>query len=88
MLLNMMLLKRLIIIRVKSKVDGIDTSAFVTRTKFTADTNALDDKIVLFYSFSHKKKIIQTIIQTSMFYKTRTCRRLTILSSCPTLKVT
>ena len=29
----------------KSKVDGIDTSAFVTRTKFTADTNALDDKI-------------------------------------------
>ena len=29
----------------KTKVDGIDTSAFVTRTKFTADTNALDDKI-------------------------------------------
>ena len=29
----------------KSKVDGIDTSAFVTRTKFTADANALDDKI-------------------------------------------
>ena len=29
----------------KSKVNGIDTSAFVTRTKFTADTNALDDKI-------------------------------------------
>ena len=29
----------------KSKVDGIDTSAFVTRTKFTVDTNALDDKI-------------------------------------------
>ena len=56
MLLKMMLLKRLIIIRVKSKVDGIDTSAFVTRTKFTADTNALDDKIALFYSFSHKKK--------------------------------
>ena len=29
----------------KSKVDGIDTSTFVTGTKFTADTNALDDKI-------------------------------------------
>ena len=29
----------------KSKVDGTDTSAFVTRTKFTADTNALDDKV-------------------------------------------
>ena len=29
----------------KSKVDGIGTSAFVTRTKFTAETNALDDKI-------------------------------------------
>ena len=29
----------------KTKVDGIDTFAFVTRTKFTADTNALDDKI-------------------------------------------
>ena len=29
----------------KSKLDGIDTSEFVTRTKFTADTNALDDKI-------------------------------------------
>ena len=29
----------------KTKVDGIDTSAFITRTKFTADTNALDNKI-------------------------------------------
>ena len=29
----------------ESKVDCIDTSAFVTRTKFTADTDALDDKI-------------------------------------------
>ena len=29
----------------KNKVDAIDTSGFVTRTKFTADTNALDDKI-------------------------------------------
>ena len=32
----------------KSTVDGIDTSTFVTRTKFTADTNALDDKIKRF----------------------------------------
>ena len=29
----------------KNKVDDIDTSGFVTRTKFTTDTNALDDKI-------------------------------------------
>ena len=29
----------------KNKVDTIDTSGFVTRTKFTTDTNALDDKI-------------------------------------------
>ena len=27
------------------KVDAIDTSGFVTRTKFKTDTNALDDKI-------------------------------------------
>ena len=29
----------------KNKVDAIDTSGFVTRTKFTTDTNALDDRI-------------------------------------------
>ena len=29
----------------KNKVDAIDTSGFVTRAKFTTDTNALDDKI-------------------------------------------
>ena len=29
----------------KNKVDTIDTSGFVTRTKFTTDTNALDDQI-------------------------------------------
>ena len=29
----------------KNKVDTIDTSVFVTRTNFTTDTNALDDKI-------------------------------------------
>ena len=31
--------------KLKNKVDAIDTSGFVTRTKFTTDTNALDDKI-------------------------------------------
>ena len=29
----------------KNKVDAIDTSGFVTKTKLTTDTNALDDKI-------------------------------------------
>ena len=29
----------------RNKVDAIDTSGFVTRTKFTTDANALDDKI-------------------------------------------
>ena len=29
----------------KNKVDAIDTSKFVSRTKFTTDTNALDDKM-------------------------------------------
>ena len=29
----------------KNKVNAIDTSGFVTRTKFTTDTNSLDDKI-------------------------------------------
>ena len=29
----------------KTKIDVIDTSGFVTRTKFTTDTNALEDKI-------------------------------------------
>ena len=29
----------------KNKLDATDTSGFVTRTKFTADANALDDKI-------------------------------------------
>ena len=29
----------------KNKVDAIDTSGFVTKTKFTTDTNVVDDKI-------------------------------------------
>ena len=44
MLLKMMLLKRLHN-TLKNKVDAIDTSKFVSRTKFTTDTNSLDDKI-------------------------------------------
>ena len=28
-----------------TKLKGMDTNSFVTRTKFSADTNALDDKI-------------------------------------------
>ena len=31
--------------KLKNNVDAIDTSGFVTRTKFTTDTNALDDEI-------------------------------------------
>ena len=42
MLLKMMLLKRLNTL--KNQVDAIDTSNFVSRTKFTTDTNALDNK--------------------------------------------
>ena len=57
----------------KSKVDGIDTFAFVTRTTFTADTNALDDKIdkvekkipvlinfVTTARFNHEKNLLAT----------------------------
>ena len=57
----------------KSKVDGIDASAFATRTKFTADTNALDDKIdkvekkipvltdfVTTARFNHEKNLLAT----------------------------
>ena len=57
----------------KTKVDRIDTSAFVTRTKFTADTNALDNKIdavekkipvltdfVTTARFNHEKNLLAT----------------------------
>ena len=37
--------KKTIYNTLKTKVDAINTSGFVTRTKFTTDTNALDDKI-------------------------------------------
>ena len=60
-------------ITLNSKVDGIDTSAFVTRTKFTADINALDDKIdkvekkipvltdfVTIACFIHEKNLLAT----------------------------
>ena len=57
----------------KTKADGIDTSAFITRTKFTADTNALDNKIdkvdkkilvltdfVTTACFNHEKNLLAT----------------------------
>ena len=57
----------------KTKVDGVDTSSFVTRTKFTADINALDDKIdkvenkilvltefVTTARFNHEKNLLAT----------------------------
>ena len=57
----------------KSKVDGIDTSAFIARTKFTADTKSLDDKIdkvekkipvltnfVTTARFNHEKNLLAT----------------------------
>ena len=57
----------------KSKVDGIDTSAFIARTKFTADTKSLDDKIdkvekkipvltnfVMTARFNHEKNLLAT----------------------------
>ena len=47
----------------KSKVDGIDSFAFVTRTKFTADTNALDDKI----DKADKKIPVLTFVMTARF---------------------
>ena len=39
------IVKKTIYNTLKNKVDAIDTSVFVTRTKFTTDTNALHDKI-------------------------------------------
>ena len=73
MLLKMILLKRLNLPPLKTKVDGIDTSNFVSRTKFTTDTNALDDKIdavekkipvltdfVTTARFNHEKNLLAT----------------------------
>ena len=37
--------------KLKNKVDIIDTSGF-TRTKFTTDTNALDDNIIIIFCFN------------------------------------
>ena len=49
----------------KSKVDGTDTSAFVTRTKFTADTNALNDKID---KVEKKIPVLTDFVTTARFY--------------------
>ena len=48
----------------KTKVDGIDTSAFVTRTKFTADTNALHDKID---KVEEKTPVLTDFVTTARF---------------------
>ena len=37
--------KKIVYNTLKNKVDAIDISGFVTRTKFATDANALDDKI-------------------------------------------
>ena len=37
--------KKIVYNTLKNKVDAIDFSGFVTRTKFATDANALDDKI-------------------------------------------
>ena len=57
----------------KTKVDGIDTFSFITKTKFTAYTNVLDDKIdkvdkkipvltdfVTTARFNHEKNLLAT----------------------------
>ena len=38
--------KKTIYNTLKNKVDAIDTSVFATRTKFTTDTNSIDDKLI------------------------------------------
>ena len=45
MLLKNDIVKKTTYNTLKNKVDAIDTFGFVTRTKFTTDTNALGDKI-------------------------------------------
>ena len=48
----------------KTKVDGIDTSAFVTGTKFVADTNALDNKID---AVEKKSPVLTDFVTTARF---------------------
>ena len=56
-----------------TKVKAIDTNSFVTRTKFSADTNALDDKIdgvkkiIPDISGLATKTILNDYLQTSTF---------------------
>ena len=55
------------------KLKAIDTNSFVTRTKFSADSNALDDKIdgvekkILDISGLATKTILNSYLQTSTF---------------------
>ena len=56
-----------------TKLKAVDTSNFVTRTKFSADTNALDDKIdgvenkILAISGLATKTSLNSYLQTSTF---------------------
>ena len=51
-----MLLKKTKYNALKAKVDAIGTSGFVSMTKFTKDTNILDDKI---YKVEKKSLILR-----------------------------
>ena len=55
-----------------TKLKAIDTNSFVTRTKFSADTNALDDKID---GIEKKKDISGLATKTSLndYLKTSAC---------------
>ena len=55
-----------------TKLKAIDTNSFVTRTKFSADTNALDDKIdgaekKTYISGLATKTSLNSYLQTSTF---------------------
>ena len=56
-----------------TKLKAIDTNSFVTRTKFSADTNALDDKIdgveekILYIIGLATKTSLNDYLQTSTF---------------------
>ena len=57
-------LKKTVYNTLKTKVNGIDTSAFVTRTKFTTDTNSLDDKID---KVEKKIRVLTNFVTTARF---------------------
>ena len=59
----------------KNKADAIDTSSFVTRTKFTTDTNALNDKID-----KVEKKIPDTLITQQEDYTDKVKKKIPDIS--------